>query len=44
MTRLTLIKAIRKKCLECCNGQVKEVRECSIKKVCAMGISAWTQT
>ena len=35
MTRLTPIKAIRKKCLECCKGQVKEVRECSIKK-CAL--------
>lgn len=35
MAKLTPMKAIRRKCLECCNGQVKEVRECSIKK-CAL--------
>jgi len=28
--RLTPIKAIRKKCLQCCCGQVVEVRECHI--------------
>lgn len=32
MKRLTPIKAIRAKCLECCNGQQKEVRECAILK------------
>lgn len=35
MARLTPIKAIRAKCLECCNGQVKEVRFCPIKR-CAL--------
>lgn len=35
MARLTPIKAIRAKCLECCCGQVKEVRECIIEK-CAL--------
>lgn len=35
MAKLTPIKAIRAKCLECCNGQVKEVRFCPIKK-CAL--------
>jgi hypothetical protein len=29
--RLTPIKAIREKCIDCCNGQLKEVRECPIK-------------
>lgn len=28
---LTPIKAIRAKCLDCCAGQVKEVRECSVR-------------
>lgn len=32
MARLTPMKAIRAKCLECSNGQVKEVRLCPIKK------------
>ena len=32
MARLTPIKAIRAKCLECCGGQTKEVRECVIKR------------
>ena len=35
MARLTPIKAIRAKCLECSSGQVKEVRLCPIKK-CAL--------
>ena len=35
MAKLTPMRAIRKKCLECCNGQYKEVRECSIKD-CAL--------
>lgn len=35
MAKLTPMKAIRRKCLECSNGQVKEVRECPIKK-CAL--------
>lgn len=30
--RLTPIKAIRAKCLDCCCGQVKEIRECSIPR------------
>jgi hypothetical protein len=29
--RPTPLKAIRLKCLDCCNGQYQEVRECSIK-------------
>jgi len=28
---LTPIKAIRKYCLTCCNGSVKDVRECTEK-------------
>ena len=28
--RLTPVKAIRAKCIECCNGQVYEVRLCPI--------------
>lgn len=35
MAKLTPMKAIRKKCLECCNGQVKEVRLCLVKN-CAL--------
>lgn len=35
MKQLTPIKAIRKKCLECSNGQPKEVRLCPVKK-CAL--------
>ena len=32
---LTPIKAIRKKCLDCTNGQYDEIRNCSVKK-CAL--------
>lgn len=35
MAKLTPMKAIRKKCLECCCGQTKEVRTCDIK-TCAL--------
>ena len=35
MEILTPIKAIRSKCLSCCCGQVKEVRECAVK-TCAL--------
>lgn len=35
MAKLTPIKAIRAKCLDCCNGQMKEVRLCPIKN-CAL--------
>lgn len=35
MARLTPMKAIRKKCIDCCCGQIKEVRECLIK-TCAL--------
>lgn len=31
MAILTPIKAIRKKCLDCSNGERKEVKECPIK-------------
>lgn len=30
MAKRTPIKAIRAKCLDCCSGQQKEVRECTI--------------
>lgn len=30
MAKRTPIKAIRAKCLDCCSGQQKEVRECDI--------------
>lgn len=33
--RLTPIRAIRTKCLDCSNGQLKEVRECPVKR-CAL--------
>lgn len=29
--RLTPLKAIRAKCLDCCAGQVAEVRHCTVK-------------
>lgn len=35
MAKLTPMKAIRKKCLECSCGQIKEVRLCPIK-TCAL--------
>lgn len=35
MAKLTPMRAIRAKCLECSNGQVKEVRLCPIKR-CAL--------
>ncbi len=35
MAKLTPIKAIRKKCLDCSNGQTKEVKTCPVKK-CAL--------
>jgi hypothetical protein len=31
MSKTTPMKAIRQKCLDCCNGQIKEIRECTIK-------------
>ena len=31
MAKLTPMKAIRAKCLECSNGQFKEVRLCTVK-------------
>ena len=31
MAKLTPVKAIRAKCLECSNGQFKEVRLCPVK-------------
>lgn len=35
MAKLTPIKAIRAKCLDCCCGQVKEVRLCTAEN-CAL--------
>lgn len=35
MAKLTPIKAIRTKCLDCCSGQVKEIRLCPVKN-CAL--------
>lgn len=31
MTRLTPLRAIRAKCLDCCAGQVAEVRRCELE-------------
>lgn len=31
MTKLTPMKAIRAKCLDCCCGQINEVRQCTVK-------------
>ena len=31
MAKLTPVEAIRAKCLDCCNGQMEEVRLCSVK-------------
>ena len=31
MNRLTPIQAIRQKCIECCCGELKEVRLCDMK-------------
>lgn len=28
---LTPMQAIRRKCLECCNGQKREIKECTVK-------------
>lgn len=33
--RLTPVRAIRFHCLQCCAGQVKEIRECNIPR-CAL--------
>lgn len=35
MSKLTPLRAIRKKCLDCCGGQLKEVRVCNVK-TCAL--------
>lgn len=35
MAKLTPMKAIRKKCLDCCSHYAKEVRECQVKN-CAL--------
>lgn len=35
MAKLTPMKAIRKKCLECSGGSAKEVRECKVR-TCAL--------
>lgn len=32
MKKLTPVKAIRAKCLDCCNGQSAEVRQCTCIK------------
>ena len=31
MTKATPLKAIRQKCLDCCAGQVAEIRRCELK-------------
>lgn len=31
MAKLTPLKAIRKKCLDCCAGQMNEIRFCTVK-------------
>lgn len=35
MAKLTPMKAIRKKCLDCCNGSFAEVTACNVK-TCAL--------
>lgn len=35
MKRLTRAKAIREKCIDCCCGDKKEIRECTLKD-CAL--------
>lgn len=35
MKRITRARAIRAKCLDCCCGQIVDVRECTIKN-CAL--------
>ncbi len=35
MAKLTPLKAVRKKCLDCCCGQITEVRLCTVKN-CAL--------
>lgn len=35
LAKLTPVRAIRKKCLDCCCGQIKEVRLCTVKD-CAL--------
>ena len=35
MKKLTPMRAIRAKCIECCAGQIPEVRKCEIKN-CAL--------
>lgn len=35
MAKLTPVRAIRKKCLDCCCGQITEVRQCTLK-TCAL--------
>ncbi|MCI9191261.1 MAG: hypothetical protein HFH84_17010 [Lachnospiraceae bacterium] len=42
MAKLIPIKAIRAKCLECSNGQYKEVRECTVKTTRYMAIGTVT--
>lgn len=32
MKKMTPIKTIRAKCVDCCGGDLKEVRECSISE------------
>lgn len=39
---LTPIKAIRAKCIDCCCGDKKEVRECSIKDALS-GLTGWVR-
>lgn len=34
MKEVTPMKAIRQKCLDCSCGQLSEIRECPIKKMC----------
>lgn len=35
MAKLTPIKAIRQKCIDCCAGQCREVAHCTVQK-CAL--------
>ncbi len=42
MAKLTPLKAIRKKCLDCCNGQMKEIRLCPVKNALYTSIEVGT--
>lgn len=42
MPKLTPMKAIRAKCRDCCNGQTKEIRLCTVKSALFTGTDTGT--